>query len=67
MVAKFLQILSNDDSSCSKGVNDLSIQKQLQNNTRLISQNTGVYCLALRVQLIVDTTVSMPDTTKVRL
>ena len=45
-LSMFLAQALNDDSSCSKAVNDLIIQKQLQKITRPISPNTGAYCLA---------------------
>ena len=61
-LSMFLAQALNDDRSCSKAVNDLIIQKQLQENTRVISPNTGAYCLArqtLPLALLTQLTVKM--------
>lgn len=63
-LSMFLAQALNDDRSCSKAVNDLIIQKQLQENTRVISPNTGAYCLArqkLPLALLTQLTVKMGE------
>ena len=45
-LAMFLSQALNEDRSCSKAVNDFTIQNKYQKNTRSISPNTGAYCLA---------------------
>jgi len=63
-LSMFLAQALNDDRSCSKAVNDLIIQKQLQKNTRPISPNTGAYCLArqkLPLALLTQLTVKIGE------
>ena len=63
-LSMFLAQALNDDRSCSKAVNDLIIGKQLQNNRRTISPNTGAYCLArqkLPLPLLTQLTVKIGE------
>ena len=60
----FLAQALNEDRSCSKAVNDLIIQQQLEKNTRSISPNTGAYCLArqkLPLALLTQLTVKIGE------
>lgn len=63
-LSMFLAQALNDDRSCSKAVNDLIIQKQLQENSRNISPNTGAYCLSrqkLQLPLLTQLTVKIGE------
>jgi hypothetical protein len=63
-LSMFLAQALNDDRSCSKAVNNLIIQKQLQENNRAISPNTGAYCLArqkLPLELLNQLTIKVGE------
>jgi hypothetical protein len=64
-LSMFLTQALNDDRSCSKAVNDLIIQNQLQDKSQKISSNTGAYCLArqkLLLPLLTKLTINIGET-----
>ena len=63
-LSMFLAQTLNEDRSCNKAVIDMIIQKQLQENKRDISPNSGAYCLArqkLPLPLLTELTVKIGE------